>query len=107
MRDQPDYAPLTQPLRWSDLELLVSIKILSKRSKPRWFGDALAAAPPQEDTKQPYILRSYITCVDCERWMFGKNDRWRFYYVCSPKPSHLPEGDPAVVRIREEPLIVG
>ncbi len=60
-----------------------------------------------EDTEHPYVLRSFITCADCERRMFGKNDRGRLYYVCSPKRSHLPEGHPAVVRIREEPLIAG
>ncbi|WUH98756.1 recombinase family protein [Spirillospora sp. NBC_00431] len=63
--------------------------------------------PATEKIEQPYVLRSYIYCAECERRMFGKNDRGRLYYVCSPKRSHLPEGHPAVVRIREEPLMAG
>ncbi|WP_067460727.1 recombinase family protein [Actinomadura macra] len=72
-----------------------------QRSRSRQSGDSA------ETTGRLYVLRSYLTCVQCERRMFGKTDRGRVYYVCSPKRSHLPERHPAVVRVREEPLIAG
>ena len=69
------------------------IAMLRNRSRSRRPGRVGGDA-----TNEPYVLRSYITCMQCERRMFGKNDGGRIYYVCSPKRSHLPEGHPAVTR---------
>lgn len=88
---------------------LVSVKTFVEAQQVALVRNRSRSRPGRTaaDTKQPYVLRSYITCVECERRMFGKNDRGRLYYVCSPKRSHLPDGHPAVIRIREEPLLEG
>ncbi len=48
-----------------------------------------------------------MTCGLCGRRMFGKQDSGHTYYVCSPKRAYLPDGHPAVIRVREERLMVG
>ncbi|MFG2249150.1 recombinase family protein [Spirillospora sp. NPDC048823] len=59
------------------------------------------------DTRRSYGLRSYMTCGLCGRRMFGKESRGRIYYICRPARAYRPEGHPASIWVREEPLMAG
>ncbi|WP_372490951.1 recombinase family protein [Actinomadura terrae] len=59
------------------------------------------------DTRRSYALRSYMTCGLCGRRMFGKESRGRIYYICRPARAYRPEGHPASIWVREEPLLAG
>jgi site-specific DNA recombinase len=56
-------------------------------------------------TKRSYLLRSYMTCVSCERRMWGKDNRGTTYYLCKPPKGYVPQGHPPSVWVREEPLL--
>ncbi|MFB4302206.1 recombinase family protein [Actinomadura sp. NTSP31] len=58
-------------------------------------------------TRRSYALRSYMTCGLCGRRMFGKESRGRTYYICRPARAYRPEGHPASIWVREEPLMAG
>ncbi|MWA05554.1 hypothetical protein F8568_035370 [Actinomadura sp. LD22] len=90
---------------------LESIEVFTQAQR---VARAKAGTPSRSDgprkPKKPrrmFVLRSYMTCGLCGRRMFGKQDSGNTYYVCSPKRSYLPDGHPAVIRVREEPLMAG
>ncbi|WP_433241558.1 recombinase family protein [Actinomadura nitritigenes] len=90
---------------------LVSIEVFTEaqrgaRAKARTPGRLGGQSKPKKP-RRVFVLRSYMTCGLCGRRMFGKQDSGNTYYVCSPKRSYLPDGHPAVIRLREEPLIAG
>ncbi|TDC69857.1 hypothetical protein E1200_07140 [Actinomadura sp. GC306] len=72
------------------------------RSRSRSGGPSRPKKP-----RRVFALRSYMACGLCGRRMFGKQDSGHTYYVCSPKRAYLPDGHPAVIRVREKPLLEG
>ncbi len=90
---------------------LVTIEVFTEaqrvaRDNARARGCPSGRSKP-EKPRRTFVLRSYMTCGLCGRRMFGKEDSGNTYYVCSPKRSYLPEGHPAVIRVREKPLMEG
>ncbi|MGW2308714.1 recombinase family protein [Actinomadura luteofluorescens] len=76
---------------------LVSVKIFVEAQQVALIRRRSRSRPGRtnvEDTEHPYVLRSYITCADCERRMFGKNDRWRLHHVCGPNAPTCLKGIP-------------
>ncbi|RKS68312.1 DNA invertase Pin-like site-specific DNA recombinase [Actinomadura pelletieri DSM 43383] len=61
----------------------------------------------QTGARRSYALRSYMVCGLCGRRMFGKESRGRIYYICRPARAYRPEGHPASIWVREEPLMAG
>jgi len=51
-------------------------------------GSRTTAGPnTHPQTKRSYRYRSYVSCDQCDRRMFGKSRRARVYYACQPDPA--------------------
>jgi site-specific DNA recombinase len=56
-------------------------------------------------TKRSYVLRSYVTCAECDRRMFGKILHAKTYYACQPRDGRAPAGHPVSIIVPEAALL--
>jgi site-specific DNA recombinase len=58
-------------------------------------------------TRRSYVLRSYVTCSECGRRLWGKELHGFTYYTCYPKKQHRPQGHPVSIVVPEHALLAG
>jgi DNA invertase Pin-like site-specific DNA recombinase len=94
---KPTHEPLVSVDRFTTAQ-----QVGRRRERSRTTPGPNTACP---GTKRSYLLRSYMTCVSCERRMWGKDNRGTTYYLCKPPKGYVPQDHPPSVWVREEPLL--